>query len=130
MVDLFICVCVVLERLNVRGLPTLGPLYDVKLDGLTFLQTLEAIRADGRVVHEDIFTILARDETEPFRVVKPFHCSLFHVMLFPKLNCAGANRSHKRAETCCWARTALARFRSNATLFYQILLVTFSVVTI
>src|SRR5215471_9018191 len=69
----------VLERLNVRSLPTLRPLNDVELNGLTFLQTLKAIGVNGGVVHEDIFTILARDEPEPFCVVKPLHCSLFHV---------------------------------------------------
>jgi len=31
-----------LERLDVRCLPALRPLHDVKLHGLTFLQTLEA----------------------------------------------------------------------------------------
>jgi hypothetical protein len=30
-----------LERLNVRGLPSLGPLHHVELHGLTFLQALE-----------------------------------------------------------------------------------------
>ena len=30
-----------LERLHVRGLPTLGPLHHVELHGLTFLQALK-----------------------------------------------------------------------------------------
>jgi hypothetical protein len=67
-----------LERLNVRSLPPLGALYHVKLHGLTLLQTLEATRVDCRVVHEYIFAVLARNEAEALRVIKPLHSTLFH----------------------------------------------------
>ena len=67
-----------LERLNVSRLPALGTLHYVELNGLTFLQALEAVRVDSGVVNENIFTVLTRDEAEALRVVKPFHSTLFH----------------------------------------------------
>jgi hypothetical protein len=33
-------------------------------------------------MHEDIFPILARNEAEALRVVKPFHSALFHFDAF------------------------------------------------
>src|SRR5579863_6133645 len=68
-----------LERLNVRSLPTLGPLHHVELHGLTFLQTLETTRVDCRVMHEHVFAVLTRDKAEALRVVKPLHSTLFHL---------------------------------------------------
>ena len=67
-----------LQRLNVRGLPALGSLHNVELHGLTFLQTLESTAVDRRVVHEDIFTVLTRDEAEALRIIEPLHSTLFH----------------------------------------------------
>jgi hypothetical protein len=40
-------------------------------------------------MHEDIFTVLARDEAEALRVIEPLHSTLFHLIVFPGLNCAG-----------------------------------------
>src|SRR6266446_5243195 len=78
-----------LEDLNVLGLPALGALGHFELHGLAFLQALEAARLDGREMHEDIFAILAADESEALGVIKPLHCSLFHfVVLFFALNFA------------------------------------------
>ena len=71
-----------LERLYVGSLPALGALYDVELHGLTFLQTLESTGVDCRVVHEHIFAVLARNETEPFRVIEPLHGTLFHTCVY------------------------------------------------
>ena len=73
-----------LERLNIGCLPAFWPLHDVELHGLTFLQTTEATGRNGRVVHEDIFAVLARDEAEALRVVKPLHCTLFHCGAYPE----------------------------------------------
>ncbi len=67
-----------LERLNVRCLPTLGPLHHIELHGLAFLQALEALGVDRRVVHEDVFAVLTRDEAEALRVIEPLHSTLFH----------------------------------------------------
>jgi hypothetical protein len=82
-----------LKRLDVCCLPALRPLNDVELHCLTFLQTLEAIRIDGRVMHEYILPVLAGDEAVALCVVKPLHSTLFHLMLIPGVNCAGVNLS-------------------------------------
>jgi hypothetical protein len=77
-----------LERLHVGSLPSLGALDYVKLHGLTFLQTLEAAGVDRRVMYEDILPVLTRDEAKALRVIKPLHSTLFHLIVFPGLNCA------------------------------------------
>jgi hypothetical protein len=82
-----------LERLYVGSLPSLGALYDVKLHGLAFLQALETTRVDCRVVHEDILTVLARDEPKAFRVIKPLHSTLFHFVRISCIELRWMNRS-------------------------------------
>jgi len=49
-----------LERLHVGSLPSLGPFTHVELHGLTFLQALETAGADCRVMHKNVFAVLAR----------------------------------------------------------------------
>jgi hypothetical protein len=68
-----------LQRLNVLCLPALGALHHVKLNCLTLLEGAEALCLNGGVVDEDIFSALAADESETLGVVKPLHCSLFHI---------------------------------------------------
>jgi hypothetical protein len=68
-----------LERLNVLCLPALGALHHVKLNCLTLLEGAEALCLNGGVVNENIFSALAADESETLGVVKPLHCSLFHI---------------------------------------------------
>src|ERR1039458_9349743 len=75
-----------LERLHVGSLPALGALHYVELHGLTFLQALETTRVDRRVMHEDIFAVLTRNEAKTLRIVKPLHGALFHWIVFPGLN--------------------------------------------
>jgi hypothetical protein len=71
-----------LQRLNVRSLPTLRPLHNVELNGLTLLEALEAAGINRRIVNEYIFTVLAANESKPLRVIEPLYCSLFHVVSF------------------------------------------------
>jgi hypothetical protein len=68
-----------LQRLNVLCLPALGAFHHVKLNCLTLLEGAEALCLNGGVVNEDIFPALAADESETLGVVKPLHCSLFHI---------------------------------------------------
>lgn len=90
-----------LQRLNVSGLPALGALHNVELHGLTLLQALEAIRVDGRVVHENVFAVLTRDEAEALRVVKPFHSTLFHfVSYFLNFELRLSETERPLAESC------------------------------
>src|SRR5437870_1984997 len=72
------CLCTRLGRSDVFCLEAFGPLGDVKLDCLAFLQAAKAACLDSRKMHENVVARLAADKAEAFGVVKPFHCSLFH----------------------------------------------------
>jgi hypothetical protein len=67
-----------LQRLYVGSLPALRSFNYVELDGLALLKAFKATGADSRVVYENIFTVLARDEPEALCVIEPLYCSLFH----------------------------------------------------
>jgi hypothetical protein len=71
-----------LERLYVRRLPALGSLDYVELHCLALLKALESVRIDRRVMYEYILAVLTADEAKPLGIVKPLHCSLFHVRYF------------------------------------------------
>ena len=70
-----------LQNLYVFCLEAFGPLNDVELDCLAFLKAPETIRLNCRKVHEDVFAVLAADESKSLGVVKPLHCSLFHCVV-------------------------------------------------
>src|SRR5260370_1412658 len=73
-----------LNSLNVLSLPTLWAFGHVELHGLPFLPAAKTSGLNRGEVHEDILPILTADETIAFGVVKPFYCSLFHlIFLFP-----------------------------------------------
>ena len=114
-----------LERLYVSRLPALGTLHYVELNGLTFLQALEAVRVNSGVVNEHIFAVLTRDEAEALRVVKPFHSALFHFeSYFLNFELRLSETERPLAESCLVGRVLLnARFGSNAnaivTLFWK-----------
>jgi len=67
-----------LQDLNVLSLPALRALHHVKLHCLAFLQAAEAIGLNRGVVDEYVLTIGAAQKSKALRIVKPFHCSLFH----------------------------------------------------
>lgn len=69
-----------LENLNVLSLPSFCPFDHIELDGLAFLQALESVALNGAKVDKHIITVLPRDKTKPLGIVKPFHCSLFHLL--------------------------------------------------
>ena len=69
----------VLDALDVLCLPSLGAFDYVKLYLLTFLEAPESARLDSGEMYEDILSILAADESIALGVVKPLHCSCFHV---------------------------------------------------
>src|SRR5205807_7870972 len=64
-----------LGRSNVFCLEAFGPLGDVKLDCLAFLQAAKPACLDSRKMHENVVARLAADEGEASGVVKPFHRS-------------------------------------------------------
>src|SRR3954468_16510267 len=69
-----------LESLYVLRLKALRPLDHVELYSLAFLQATKTVAADSREVYENIVPSLTADKAEPFGVVEPFHCSLFHCL--------------------------------------------------
>ncbi len=69
-----------LSRFYVLGLPALRALDHVKLHLLTLLQAAESARLNGGEMYEYILAVLAADETVTLGIVKPLHCSCFHVV--------------------------------------------------
>jgi len=97
-----------LERLYVSRLPALGTLHYVKLNGLTFLQALETVRIDSRVMHEDILAVLTRDEAEALRVIEPLHSTLFHFeSYFLNFELRLSETERPLAESCLVGRVLL-----------------------
>ena len=72
---------VALDDLNVLSLPALGALGDVELNALAFLKRTETVRLDGSVMDEDVLAVFAAQKSKTLGVVKPFDCSLFHIVL-------------------------------------------------
>ncbi len=57
------------------GLGTFVSLHDLELDVVAFLQALVTIALDGAVVHEDIRTVFAADESVALGVIEPLDLS-------------------------------------------------------
>jgi hypothetical protein len=53
------------------GLGPFVPLDDVELDLVAFLQTFIAVDLNGRVVDENVWTIVSSDKSEAFGVIEP-----------------------------------------------------------
>src|SRR5580704_2724628 len=62
-------------------LRSLGSLDDVEFDFIAFFEALVAFALYGCVVNEYVGALIATEETVPFCVVEPLHCSpvLCHV---------------------------------------------------
>lgn len=57
----------------VHSLFALGTAADFELDLLSFVERLETVRDDAREVNEDLFAVLARDESVAFLAIEPFY---------------------------------------------------------
>ena len=55
----------------IEGLWAFLALTKGKLHFLSFAQRLETLAANGTVVHEHVFTLLALDEAEPLTLIEP-----------------------------------------------------------
>jgi hypothetical protein len=69
-----------LQGANFFGLQTFLALGDLELDALAFGQAAEAVGLDGGVMDENVLTALALNKTKTLGIVKPLHCSLFHLL--------------------------------------------------
>ena len=67
-----------LGRANVDGLKTLLSLLNFELNRLTLFESAISIDLDRAVVHEDVGTVLLRDESITLFRVKPLHRSGRH----------------------------------------------------
>ena len=68
-----------LQGLHVLGLQAFRAFYDLELHCLAFLQALEAACLNRGEVDEYVLSIGPADKAVALRVVKPLHCSLFHL---------------------------------------------------
>src|ERR1700733_13510903 len=83
-------------------LRSLGSLDDVEFDLIAFFEALVAFALYGCVVNEYVGALIATEETVPFCVVEPLHCSpvLCHV---PNSLCSlsrGADRNRHPSTHC------------------------------
>ena len=53
---------------------------NVELHTLIFVEAAESACLNRREVNENIFAVLAADETIAFGIVKPLYCSCFHLV--------------------------------------------------
>jgi len=65
------------ESLHVFSLPALRTFCEFELHLLAFLQASESARLDGRVMDENVWSVIAANEPVTFGVVEPLYCSLF-----------------------------------------------------
>jgi hypothetical protein len=70
----------VLKLNHVCRLESLRSLYDLELDGRTFLKATIAVSLDRRKVDEDVLATLPLDETIPLAGVEPLYGSLFTIV--------------------------------------------------
>ena len=69
------------QNVNEAGFREPGLLRHLELHALTFGQAAESVSLDGGVMDEDVLAALALDKTKTLGIVKPLHCSLFHVQV-------------------------------------------------
>src|SRR5512147_1646741 len=53
-----------------------GSLHDFKLDVFTFFQGFKPVTLQCGIVDEDVLSTVKTDESKPFPIVEPLHCSL------------------------------------------------------
>jgi hypothetical protein len=61
----------VLDNLNLSGLEALRALFDLEFDLLALFQGVISFAKDRGVMHEDIRTVVAGQETIAFAIIKP-----------------------------------------------------------
>jgi len=61
---------------HVRRLGSFRSLHDLELHRISFLQCPVSLADDRRIMYEHIGAVVPPDESIPFRIVKPFNCSL------------------------------------------------------
>src|SRR5262245_53474357 len=73
------------ELVHVCCLKPLGPLRHLELHALALFECPEPRAADRAVVHEDVLTLIGRDEAVPLLAVEPLDLALCHGVLLPSV---------------------------------------------
>ena len=73
--NVVVCLKVLAQRNNVRGLQSLGAFFDGELDLLAFNEVAKAICLDGREVDEHVLAAFAGDEAITLATVEPLDCA-------------------------------------------------------
>jgi hypothetical protein len=79
----FVDHCVSKQELNLvdfRGLGAFLALTDFERHAIALGKGFETVTLNFREVNKDVRTIILLDESEPFGVVKPFHCTFSHCL--------------------------------------------------
>ena len=66
------------DQLYAGGLGTFGPFGNLELNGLAFVQRLEAFAFNVAVMNEDVRAVVGRDESVTLGVVEPLHFTGSH----------------------------------------------------
>jgi len=67
-----------LQEFHVRGLRSFRTFGDVELNAPAFLERLEPLADNSRVVDENVGPVFTLDEAETFAVVEPLHSTFCH----------------------------------------------------
>jgi hypothetical protein len=85
-------------------LKTFWAIFGIKADFVTLGKGLKSTALDGRMVDENIGTVVSCDKAKAFRVIEPLHCSLSHLfsLLAYKLKSQNEHdkKSHKAKSLC------------------------------
>jgi hypothetical protein len=69
-----------LNLVDFRGLGAFLALTDFERHAIALGKGFETVTLNFREVNKDVRTIILLDESEPFGVVKPFHCTFSHCL--------------------------------------------------
>jgi hypothetical protein len=64
---------------------TLGALFDVKGNPVTFIERFESGGVDCRMMNEYIRTVFLLDKTKPLAVIKPLHDTICHANILLRI---------------------------------------------
>src|SRR5262245_19406918 len=84
-----------MKSLDVLGFEPLVALNDFKVDNFAFLQGLETIAQNRRVVDKHVLPRILSDEPKAFLVVEPFHFPTCHRLLLRCLSLAPKTSADK-----------------------------------
>src|SRR5258708_3462195 len=101
--------------LNVLGLGSLIARDDVEGHWITFIQHLEPLTGNRRVLHDNIFAPILRDKAKALLVVPPFYFATGH-----KLSPISSKRAASRARTLSAPKHSASETRVPSRLRFEL----------